>query len=62
MTTQMQTQAKSLSQPRRLSVAAQAMMVMLFGVFLVGTAGFSHMEVLHNAGHDTRHSNGFPCH
>jgi len=36
--------------------------VMLFGAFLVGTAGFSHMELLHNAGHDTRHSNGFPCH
>jgi len=49
-------------QPRRLSAAAQAMMVMLFGVFLVGTAGFSHMDVMHNAGHDTRHSNGFPCH
>ena len=60
MTTQ--TQTKSVSQPRRLSAAAQAMMVMLFGVFLVGTAGFSHMEIMHNAGHDTRHSNGFPCH
>jgi len=57
-----QTQTKSLSQPRRLSVAVQALSVMLFGAFLVGTAGFSHMEILHNAGHDTRHSNGFPCH
>ncbi len=58
----MTTQTKSLSQPRRLSVAAQALSIMLFGAFLVGTAGFSHMEILHNAGHDTRHSNGFPCH
>ena len=57
-----QTSTQATAQPRRLSVAAQAMMVMLFGVFLVGTAGFSHMEVMHNAGHDTRHSNGFPCH
>jgi cobalt transporter subunit CbtB len=48
--------------PRRLSIPAQAVMVMLFGVFLVGTAGFSHMDVVHNAGHDTRHSSGFPCH
>ena len=56
------TQTQTTAQPRRLSVAAQAVMAMLFGVFLVGTAGFSQMEVLHNAGHDTRHSNGFPCH
>jgi cobalt transporter subunit CbtB len=61
MTTQTQ-QTETISQPRRLSVPAQAVMAMLFGVFLVGTAGFSHMEVLHNAAHDTRHSNGFPCH
>lgn len=57
-----QTSTQTAAQPRRLSVAAQALMVMFFGVFLVGTAGFSHMEVMHNAGHDTRHSNGFPCH
>jgi cobalt transporter subunit CbtB len=42
--------------------AAQAVMAMMLGVFLVGTAGFSHMDVLHNAAHDTRHSNAFPCH
>ena len=57
-----QTSTQSSAQPRRLSAAAQAMMVMLFGAFLVGTAGFSHMEIVHNAGHDTRHSSGFPCH
>jgi cobalt transporter subunit CbtB len=57
-----QASTQTAAQSRRLSAAAQAMMVMLFGVFLVGTAGFSHMDVMHNAGHDTRHSNGFPCH
>ena len=57
-----QTSTQTAAPPRRLSVAAQAMMVMMFGVFLVGTAGFSHMDVMHKAGHDTRHSNGFPCH
>lgn len=60
MSTQNQT-VKSAAAPRA-STAVQAVMAMMFGVFLVGTAGFSHMEVLHNAAHDTRHSNAFPCH
>ena len=34
----------------------------LLGLFIVGFAGFSHMEVVHNAGHDYRHSMAFPCH
>jgi cobalt transporter subunit CbtB len=33
----------------------------LGGILLWGV-GFSHIEVLHNAAHDTRHSAGFPCH
>ncbi len=58
-----QTETKSLpASGLRAGTAAQALMAMLLGVFLVGTAGFSHMDVMHNAGHDTRHSNGFPCH
>jgi cobalt transporter subunit CbtB len=24
--------------------------------------GFSHLGAFHNAAHDTRHSNAFPCH
>ncbi len=32
------------------------------GLFVVGFVGFSHMEVVHNASHDTRHSLAFPCH
>ena len=60
MSTHAQT-VKTAAVPR-LSSAAQALMAMMLGVFLVGTAGFSHMEVLHNAAHDTRHSNAFPCH
>ena len=34
----------------------------LMGLSLVYFAGFSHLEVVHNAAHDTRHSAGFPCH
>jgi cobalt transporter subunit CbtB len=34
----------------------------LLGVFIVGFVGFSHLEVVHNAAHDYRHSMSFPCH
>ena len=34
----------------------------IFGLFIVGFVGFSHLEVVHNAAHDTRHSLAFPCH
>jgi cobalt transporter subunit CbtB len=34
----------------------------LLGLFIVGFVGFSHLEVVHNAAHDTRHSLAFPCH
>lgn len=33
-----------------------------FGLMIVGFVGFSHLEVVHNAAHDTRHTNAFPCH
>jgi cobalt transporter subunit CbtB len=32
------------------------------GVLLIWGVGFSHIEVLHNAAHDVRHSAAFPCH
>jgi cobalt transporter subunit CbtB len=34
----------------------------LLGLFIVGFVGFSHLDVVHNAGHDYRHSMAFPCH
>ncbi|NWL80036.1 cobalt transporter [Pseudomonas taiwanensis] len=34
----------------------------LLGLSLVYFAGFSHVEAVHNAAHDTRHSAAFPCH
>ena len=41
---------------------SQAVMAMVLGVFVVGMVGFSHIDVVHNAAHDVRHSNAFPCH
>jgi cobalt transporter subunit CbtB len=34
----------------------------LLGAVVMWGVGFSHIDVLHNAAHDTRHSTGFPCH
>lgn len=49
--------ATTLSQ--RLSAAILAS---ILGAGLVYFAGFSHIEAVHNAAHDTRHSAAFPCH
>ena len=32
------------------------------GLMIVGVAGFAHIHVVHNAGHDYRHTMAFPCH
>lgn len=32
------------------------------GALVIWVVGFSHVEAVHNAAHDTRHSNAFPCH
>ncbi len=37
-------------------------LAMLLGMFVVGFAGFANIDAVHNAGHDYRHSMGFPCH
>jgi cobalt transporter subunit CbtB len=57
------------SRPRFRSLAASrsdpviaAAMAALLGGFLIWAVGFSHIDVLHNAAHDTRHSMAFPCH
>lgn len=34
----------------------------LLGLLVLGVAGFSHIEAVHNAAHDVRHSLAFPCH
>jgi cobalt transporter subunit CbtB len=40
----------------------QAAFTVCFGLILVGFVGFSNIEAVHNAAHDTRHANAFPCH
>jgi cobalt transporter subunit CbtB len=43
-------------------VIAQAVLAMVLGLFIVGVVGFSHISAVHNAAHDVRHANAFPCH
>lgn len=44
------------------SRALPIVMAALLGIFIVGGVGFSHIEAVHNAAHDYRHSMAFPCH
>ncbi|MDE1195917.1 MAG: CbtB-domain containing protein [Pseudomonas sp.] len=53
------THASSRSRGNRLLVTVGSI---LMGMSLVYFAGFSHLDLVHNAAHDTRHSSGFPCH
>ncbi|WP_447650827.1 CbtB domain-containing protein [Pseudomonas abietaniphila] len=53
------THASSRSRSNRLLVTVGSI---LMGMSLVYFAGFSHLDLVHNAAHDTRHSSGFPCH
>ena len=50
------TQTRSLSKPLQIICA-----FILGGVILYG-AGFINAAAVHNAAHDIRHSQGFPCH
>jgi cobalt transporter subunit CbtB len=46
----------------RQSRVMQLALAALLGIFVVGFVGFSHIEAVHNAAHDYRHSMAFPCH
>jgi cobalt transporter subunit CbtB len=34
----------------------------LLGAFILMGVGFANADLLHNATHDSRHANSFPCH
>jgi cobalt transporter subunit CbtB len=57
--TSTQTPSSAGTQSQRLTAAVSAM---ILGACLVYFAGFSHIDAVHNAAHDTRHSSAFPCH
>jgi len=39
-----------------------ALAVLAFGLVVLYGVGFSNLSAAHNAAHDMRHANGFPCH
>jgi len=45
-----------------LAIALPVLTAALLGAVIVYGVGFSHIAAAHNAAHDTRHSNVFPCH
>ena len=58
-TSRTQSAASSTTQSQRIVAAVGAAVL---GALLVYFAGFSHIDAVHNAAHDTRHSSAFPCH
>ena len=56
-----QVAAGSPSVGRAKTLAAPLAAVAL-GALIIWLVGFSHVEAIHNAAHDTRHSHVFPCH
>lgn len=44
------------------SLATALLGAALLGALMVFATGFSPSEVAHNAAHDVRHANAFPCH
>lgn len=59
ISTTSQTSSNVNTQTQRLTAAISAM---ILGACLVYFVGFSHIDAVHNAAHDTRHSSAFPCH
>ncbi len=66
MTTTMTTARSPAAGPAaaacRASTPLQALLAAALGVLLLAGAGFAQVEAVHNATHDVRHANGFPCH
>jgi cobalt transporter subunit CbtB len=55
-TIQLETRATALSKPLQIACAFILGSVILYG------AGFVSTAAVHNAAHDVRHSQAFPCH
>lgn len=56
------TQGQALPRAGRAAVVLPALFAALLGLVVLWGVGFSHLDIAHNAAHDARHSNAFPCH
>ena len=52
----------SVAQSAALVERLPALAVLVLGLIILYGVGFSPFTRAHNAAHDTRHANGFPCH
>lgn len=55
-------QAATSSINSRISNKIVGLAAIALGAIFIAIVGFSPIEVVHNAAHDTRHSTAFPCH
>jgi cobalt transporter subunit CbtB len=53
---------QALPTARVTSLAASLIGALFLGAVLVFATGFSPSQAAHNAAHDMRHANAFPCH
>ena len=53
------TEVKSTALSQRV---AAAVFGSLLGTFILMGVGFANADLVHNAAHDSRHANSFPCH
>ncbi len=60
----MQSQVSIAATPRTasISVGLQLAAALVLGLVILYGEGFLSSPIVHNAAHDTRHSQGFPCH
>ncbi len=49
-------------QAAKVETLKAASLAFLFGALLIYGIGFSHIEAVHDAAHDSRHALSFPCH
>ena len=62
MTVQDQATIATTSRGATISKGLQLAAAFLLGAVIVYGAGFVQTSTVHNAAHDMRHSQGFPCH
>jgi cobalt transporter subunit CbtB len=62
MRSQVAAEVQQSQQVLTFSRTMQLLGATLLGVIILYGAGFVNTPAVHNAAHDTRHSQGFPCH
>lgn len=62
MQNQTATVDQTAAKPKSIAWPVQLVSAFVLGGIIVYGAGFLNTAAVHNVAHDTRHSQGFPCH